>query len=72
MAKDFRACSECRFTNGSCRQFVIGHPDPVCVAGYPRHVTLSDGLADDMAEEMAGLDLLIPVPRRSPENVGVR
>lgn len=67
MAKDFRACSECRFTNGSCRQFVVGHPDPVCVAGYP-HVTLSDGLADDMA----GLDLLIPVPRRSPENIGVR
>ena len=65
---DFRACQECRITNGSCRRFVIGHPDPVCLAGYRRPVTLSDGLADDMD----GLDLLIPAPRRSPENIGVR
>lgn len=56
-------CPECRFTNGSCRQFVIGHPNPVCVAGYP--------LRPDDADA-AGLDLLIPVPRRSPENIGVR
>lgn len=63
-----KSCPECRFADGSCRQFVIGHPNPVCVAGYPQRVTLSDGLAD----EMDILDLLVPVPRLSPENVRVR
>jgi hypothetical protein len=63
-----KSCPECRFADGSCRQFVIGHPNPVCVAGYPQRVTLSDGLAD----EMDVLDLLIPTPRLSPENVRVR
>jgi hypothetical protein len=63
-----KSCPECRFADGSCRQFVIGHPNPVCVAGYPQRVTLSDGLAD----EMDILDLLVPTPRRSPENVRVR
>jgi hypothetical protein len=63
MAKDFRACSECRFANGSCRQFVIGHPNPVCVAGYTQQPTAAD---------IDGLDLLIPLPRRSPENIAVR
>jgi hypothetical protein len=63
-----KSCPECRFADGSCRQFVIGHPNPVCVAGYPQRVTLSDGLAD----EMDVLDLLIPAPRLSPENVRVR
>jgi hypothetical protein len=64
MAKDFRACSECRFTNGSCRQFVIGHPNPVCMAGYTQ---LPSAMTD-----IDGLDLPIPLPRRSPENIGVR
>ncbi|MBB4912130.1 hypothetical protein [Actinophytocola algeriensis] len=63
-----KSCPECRFADGSCRQFVIGHPNPVCVAGYPQRVTLSDGLAD----EMDVLDLLIPAPRLSPENLRVR
>lgn len=63
MAKDFRACSECRFANGSCRQFVIGHPNPVCVAGYTQSPTVN---------EIDGLDLLIPFPRLSPENIVVR
>jgi hypothetical protein len=63
-----KSCPECRFADGSCRQFVIGHPNPVCVAGYPQRVTLSDGLAD----EMDILDLLVPAPRQSPENVRVR
>ena len=63
-----KPCPECRFADGSCRQFVIGHPNPVCVAGYPQRVTLSDGMSD----EMDVLDLLIPAPRRSPENVRVR
>ena len=63
-----KSCPECRFADGSCRQFVIGHPNPVCVAGYPQRVTLSDGLAD----ETDILDLLIPAPRVSPENVPVR
>ena len=63
-----KPCPECRFTNGSCRQFVIGHPNPTCIAGYPQHVTLSDGLPDDMD----GLDLPIPAPRLSPENIRVR
>jgi len=71
MAMHSRACPECRFANGSCRQFVIGHPNPVCVAGYPQRVTLSDALVDDI-DDMDGLDLLIPVPRSSPENVRVR
>lgn len=61
MPKDFRACPECRVTNGSCRQFVIGHPNPVCTAGYPQR----------QASQPQGLDLPIPAPRRSPENVGV-
>ena len=51
-----KRCPECRFANGSCRQFVIGHPNPVCLAGYPQ----------------AQQDLLIPAPRRSPENIRVR
>ncbi|MFC4853376.1 hypothetical protein [Actinophytocola glycyrrhizae] len=63
-----KLCPECRFADGSCRQFVIGHPNPVCVAGYPQRVTLSDGLADDMDI----LDLLVPAPRPSPENIRVR
>ncbi|MGB3439381.1 MAG: hypothetical protein WBA97_11580 [Actinophytocola sp.] len=63
-----KSCPECRFANGSCRQFVIGHPNPVCVAGYPQRVTLSDGLADDLDH----LDLLVPAPRLSPENLRVR
>jgi hypothetical protein len=66
MASNFgansRACPECRFANGSCRQFVIGHPNPVCVAGYPQRVV----------EDVPGLDLLVPAPRRSPENLRVR
>lgn len=62
-----KPCPECRFANG-CRQFVIGHPNPVCVAGHPQRVTLSDALPDDMD----GLDLLIPAPRLSPENLRVR
>jgi hypothetical protein len=59
-----KPCQECRFADGSCRRFVIGHPNPVCVAGYPQLHPAMD--------EMDGLDLLIPAPRRSPENVGVR
>jgi hypothetical protein len=38
------------------------------VAGYPQRVTLSDALVDEVDD----LDLLIPAPRRSPENVRVR
>jgi hypothetical protein len=63
MARDFGACRECRTLDGSCRQFVIGHPNPVCVAGYAQR---------QVPDDMAGLDLLIPSPRRSPENVQVR
>ena len=63
-----KRCPECRFTDGSCRQFVIGHPNPVCVAGYPQRVTLSDALPDEVDD----LDLLIPAPRLSPENLRVR
>jgi len=55
-------CGECRFADGSCRQFVIGHPNPVCLAGYPLQP----------AAQEEGLAMLIPSPRRSPENVGVR
>ena len=29
-------CPECRSTNGSCRQSVIGHPNPACAAGHSR------------------------------------
>jgi hypothetical protein len=61
-------CPECRSTNGSCRQSVIGHPNPACAAGHPRRVTLSDALPDDMD----GLELYIPAPRRSAENIKVR
>jgi hypothetical protein len=57
-----RPCPECRFANGSCQQFVIGHPNPVCMAGYPQQPAVG---------EFDGLDLLIPAPRRSPENVAV-
>lgn len=66
MPRNFGSCPECRTANGSCRQFVIGHPNPVCAAGYPypRHQPAVD--------DMDGLDLLIPAPRRSPENVGAR
>jgi hypothetical protein len=62
MSSDPRACPECRTLDGSCRQFVIGHPNPVCTAGYPysRHESTTD---------LLGLDLLIPAPRRSPENI---
>lgn len=63
-----KPCPECPFANASCTQFVIGHPNPVCMAGYPQRVSLSDGLAD----EMDALDLLFPFPRRSPENIRVR
>jgi hypothetical protein len=55
-------CPECRFANGSCRQFVIGHPNPVCLAGYPQQPASQDD----------GLAMRIPSPRRSPENVRVR
>lgn len=58
-------CRECRTLDGSCRQFVIGAPDPVCIAGY----RVSQPQPDDSLDM---LDLLIPVPRRSPENVRVR
>ncbi|MGH3762541.1 hypothetical protein [Actinophytocola sp.] len=63
MSRDPRACPECRTLDGSCRQFVIGHPNPVCVAGYahPRH--------ESPAPDLLALDLLIPAPRRSPENI---
>jgi hypothetical protein len=66
MPRDQWSCRECRTPDGSCRQFVIGHPDPVCVAGYPhpRRRTANP--------ELFGLDLLIPVPRRSPEDVRAR
>ena len=63
MPRDPRACPECRTPDGSCRQFVIGHPNPVCVAGYAnprRELPPEPGLL--------GLDLLVPTPRRSPEN----
>lgn len=53
-----KQCPECRVTDGSCRHPHVGHPRPV---------TLSDGLADDL-----GLELFVPAPRRSPENVRVR
>jgi hypothetical protein len=63
MPSDPRACRECRTLDGSCRQFVIGHPNPVCVAGYsaPRREVPDP--------DLFGLDLLIPAPRRSPENI---
>jgi len=66
MPRDPRACPECRTLDGSCRQFVIGHPNPVCVAGYPhsRH--------EQITAALPGLDLLIPAPRHSPENVRAR
>lgn len=52
-----RPCPEC-------------HPSLMCVAGshQPRRVTLSDALPD----EWDSLDLLVPAPRRSPENIRVR
>jgi hypothetical protein len=62
MPSDPRACPECRTLDGSCRQFVIGHPNPVCTAGYP-YARRAD------TADLLGLDLLIPAPRRSPENV---
>ena len=68
MPRDPRACPECRTLDGSCRQFVIGHPDPVCVAGYPY---LSRQIPDP-ADDLLGLDLLIPAPRHSPENIRAR
>jgi hypothetical protein len=63
MPRDPRACPECRTLDGSCRQFVIGHPNPVCVAGYPHP------RRDPAPVALPGLDLLIPSPRHSPENV---
>ncbi|GAB1508610.1 hypothetical protein [Actinophytocola sp. KF-1] len=63
-----KPCPECPFANASCRTFVIGHPNPVCMAGYPARTTLSDGMAD----EMDGLDMVVPFPRHSTENVRVR
>jgi hypothetical protein len=66
MPSDQRACRECRTPDGSCRQFVIGHPNPVCVAGYP-----SAG-REPVNPDLFGLDLLIPAPRRSPEDVRAR
>jgi len=52
--------------DGSCRQFVIGHPNPVCVAGYPSaHRSTPD-------PDLLGLALLVPVPRPSTENVRAR
>lgn len=63
MPKDPRACPECRTLDGSCRQFVIGHPNPVCVAGYPHPRRTVPG------PDALGLDLLIPAPRHSPENI---
>ena len=46
------------------------HPSLMCVAGshQPRRVTLSDGLPD----EWDSLDLLVPAPRLSSENIRVR
>lgn len=61
MPRDPRACRECRTSDGSCRQFVIGHPDPVCVAGYPSL------RREPVNPELFGLDLLIPSPRTSPD-----
>lgn len=66
MPRDPRACPECRTPDGSCRQFVIGHPDPVCVAGY------STRRREPVNPDLFGLDLLIPAPRRSPEDVRTR
>jgi len=60
-----RRCPECRTLDGSCRQFVIGHPNPVCIAGYPNP-------RREPVVDAPGLDLLIPVPRESPENVRIR
>jgi len=56
-----RPCQEC-------------HPSLMCVAGshQPRRVTLSDGLPIDLPDEWEGLDLLLPAPRLSPENLRVR
>ncbi|HEY7597865.1 MAG TPA: hypothetical protein VH969_32295 [Actinophytocola sp.] len=68
MPRDPRACPECRTLDGSCRQFVIGHPNPVCVAGYPY---LSRAVPDP-DEDLLGLDLLVPAPRHSPENIRAR
>jgi hypothetical protein len=52
-----RPCQEC-------------HPSLMCVAGshQPRRVTLSDGFPD----EWDSLDLLVPAPRLSSENLRVR
>jgi hypothetical protein len=50
----------------------------MCVAGshQPRRVTLSDALPDLMPElmpdEWDSLDLLVPAPRLSSENIRVR
>ncbi|GAB3437063.1 hypothetical protein [Actinophytocola sediminis] len=66
MSRDPMACRECRTPDGSCRQFVIGHPDPVCVAGYPHPRRRPAN------PELFALDLLIPAPRRSPEDVRTR
>jgi hypothetical protein len=63
MPRDPRACPECRTLDGSCRQFVIGHPNPVCVAGY------SHPRREVPDPDLLGLDLLVPVPRLSPENI---
>jgi hypothetical protein len=63
MPRDPWSCRECRTLDGSCRQFVIGHPEPVCVAGYPHP------RRQPVNPDLFGLDLLIPTPRHSPENV---
>lgn len=65
-------CQECRTLDGSCRQFVIGHPHPVCTAGYANRRRGRDDVDDLDSEDAMALDLLIPVPRRSPENVRIR
>jgi hypothetical protein len=50
------------------------HPSLMCVAGshQPRRVTLSDALPVELPTEWEVLDLLLPAPRLSPENLRVR
>lgn len=58
-----RACHVCRTLNGGCRQSVIGRSDPLCVASHPLP------RREPVNPDLFGLDLLIPAPRRSPENI---
>ncbi len=61
-----RACRVCRTLDRGCGQFVIGHPDAACVASHPLP------RREPVNPDLFGLDLLIPAPRRSPENVRTR